>query len=147
MTTASPTPVSIDIHDGLKRRDLAWFGVAVLAMLVLVPMLLNADGETITTVDSRTRAEGQTPVWLGALIMMPVALFWPAVRCWSLLTRRRVATADTDGIRLYKTSFADFRNNVPVVNVAWDEVDRIVLWRWRTRTIGSLSLWRTQVGV
>jgi|GEM_PF-5746071 len=147
MSTPTGPTDSVTIRAGVNWRDLAWFGFGLLGLTVLIVIVATAGDESITTRDPRTRADGDTPVWLGGLILMPVVLFWPAVRAWSLLAGRPLAVIDATGIRLFKASFADFRQSTPSVDVTWDQVDRIVLWRLRAGQVAGVAWWRTRLGV
>ncbi|MFD0558635.1 hypothetical protein FB566_4585 [Stackebrandtia endophytica] len=144
---STPAPDSVTVSAGTNWRDLAWLGFGLVASVFLVVMIATAGDDLITTRDPHTRADGETPVWLGALMLIPVVLLWPVLRVWTLIAGRRMAVVDAAGLRLFPASFADLRRSTPSVTVTWDQVDRVVLWRRRMGPVAGFSWWRTRLGV
>ena len=70
------------------------------------------------------------------------------MKAYHLLKRPAAAIVGPDRIRL----FADIgglymRAEAPRVDLPWDEVERIVVWRLRRKWLGFIPVWQARVGV
>ncbi|GAA2136584.1 hypothetical protein [Glycomyces algeriensis] len=136
------------VHDRLRPHDLALFVVALALVVALPWMLMSAGSEPVEYRDQRTGSETTVPAWAGVLWFVIPFLVWPAMKAWNLIRKPAAATLGPGGIRLYREVGGLYaRDNGKKVNLGWDEVQRIVLWRKRTRWLWLIPGWTAQVGV
>ncbi|MCD0447267.1 hypothetical protein LO763_26995 [Glycomyces sp. A-F 0318] len=136
----------VTVHERPRPHDLVLFAV-VLALLVALPwMLVSAGSEPVDHRDQYTRTNMTVPAWLGILALIVPFLVWPGMKAWNLLARPAAATLGPGGIRLYDDTRGTYARSKKV-NLAWAEVQRIVLWRRRSRWLGFIPVWTTRVGI
>jgi hypothetical protein len=135
------------VHDRLRIHDLVLF-VLTLALLAALPWMLASAGSEPVEYDQRTLDDVTVPAWLGLLMFVVPFLVWPGMKAWYLLQKPAAATLGPGGIRLYDDLGGLYaRKEARTVNLSWQEVRRIVLWRKRTRWLLIIPGWTAQVGV
>lgn len=121
--------------------------VLALALLAAAPFLIaDVAGETI--VYRQGGRDQSSPGWIAGPVVVLLGLVWPVWRLVPLLRRTAAVRMDAERIRLHPDFPAggNFRADARV-DVPWDEVDRLVVWRLRVKRFGFVPGWRPQLGV
>ena len=138
----------VAIADRFGAFDVAAL-VLALALLAAAPFLIaDVAGETIEY--RRGLRDETSPGWIAGPVVIVLGLVWPAWRLIPLMSRMTAVRMDAERLRLYAEIPAggNFRTHPDArVNIPWDEVDRLVVWRLRVKRFGFVPGWRPQLGV
>jgi hypothetical protein len=137
----------VTVAERVRTRDLVLFTITALALVATPSILMSAGSEPIAYRDSRG-LDTEAPAWMGILVYLGPLLAWSGMKAYHLLKRPAAAIVGPDRIRL----FADIgglymRSEAPRVDLPWDEVERIVVWRLRRKWLGFIPVWQARVGV
>jgi hypothetical protein len=140
------------IGDRAHLNDLLWFAAALVVIAAIPAIWVEASGETIEWRDENF-IDRESPGWLVFPAFFAAVLFWPALKAYFLLRGPAAARLDRERLLLYPDASPGFgaalhlRAGAPTVDVPWDKVDRVVIWRLRRRWLGVVPGWEPQVGV
>jgi hypothetical protein len=148
MTSSAASPGEITVPERVRARDLVLFAITSVALLATPWMLVSAGSEPVFYEDSQGH-ETEMPAWVGVLVYLIPLLAWSGLKVYHLLENPAVAVAGPDGIRLFGEVGGGLyaRKDEPVVDLPWDEVERVVLWRIRRKWLGFIPTWESRVGV
>lgn len=146
MTASSRSETAV--RERPRIQDLVLFAFSIALLVALPWMLVSAGNEPVEYRDQRTATDTTAPAWIGVLWLVVPFLVWPGMKAWNLLAKHAAATLGPGGFRLYDDIGGLYaRKNAKKVNLPWSEVQRIVLWRKRTRWLWLIPGWTTRVGV
>ncbi|HEU5130393.1 MAG TPA: hypothetical protein VFU12_20610 [Glycomyces sp.] len=129
--------------------DLALFAVTAVVLAATPWMLVDAGTETARYRDHQTGRDLEGPAWMGVLVFVLPLLAWAGMKAYHLIARPAAAVLDRRGARLYPEAVGGLymRSGTPRVDLPWDEIDRMVVWRLRKRWLGCIPGWESRVGV
>lgn len=139
----------VAVAERLRPFDLALFTVTAAVLAATPRMLIDAGTETVEYRDHQTGRDLEGPAWMGVLVFVLPLLAWAGAKAYHLLARPAAAVLDPRGVRLYPEGAGGLyaRSDTPAVDLSWDEVDRVVVWRLRKRWLRFIPGWESQVGV
>ncbi|MEU6860182.1 hypothetical protein AB0B28_15070 [Glycomyces sp. NPDC046736] len=136
------------VHERIRPQDAVLFLVTAALLVALPWMLVSAGSEPVEYRDQRTLTDVTVPAWSGLLAFVIPFLVWPGMKAWYLLKKPAAAKLGPGGMRLFDDfSGLYLRQGAKKVNLGWDEVRRVVLWRRRTLWLKCIPGWTSQVGV
>lgn len=138
----------VAVTERVRPHDLVLFAIA-LALVVFTPWMLVSAGSELVLYRNEQGLEVETPAWVGVLMLLVPFLGWAAVKAYHLLRRPVAAVVGPGGVRLHAESVSGLylRDEEPSVDLPWDEIVRVVLWRERRTWFGFVPVWQSQVGV
>ncbi|SDE16400.1 hypothetical protein [Glycomyces harbinensis] len=146
------TPVSdageVAVIERVRPRDVVLFAITA-AALAAAPWMLISAGSDPVAYRNATGGDSEAPIWLGVVVPLVPLLVWSGIKAYHLTRRPVAAIAGPGGIRLFSEDsggmYARFRE--PDVDLPWEEVERVVVWRLRTRPAWLFPAWESRVGV
>jgi hypothetical protein len=148
MTSPAAHASAVTVTERVRARDLVLFAITALVVAALPWMLVSAGSEPVSYQDSQGQ-DTDMPAWLGVLILLAPLLGWSGIKVYHLLKNQAAAVIGPSGIRLYIEGFGGMylRQENPIVDVPWDEVARVVVWRLRQKSLGFIPVWESWIGV
>lgn len=148
MTPPAAGPGEVTVTERVRARDLVLFAITAVAIVAAPWMLMSAGSEPVPYENSQG-ADAEAPAWVGVLVFLVPLLGWSGIKAYYLLKHPAAAIVGPDGIRLFDEGGGGLylRHDEPHVRLAWDEVERVVLWRLRRKSLGFIPAWESQVGV
>jgi hypothetical protein len=139
---------AVTVAERVRPRDVVLFAITV-ALLAAAPwMMISAGTEPVEYRDANG-LESRAPAWLGVLVPLVPLLCWSGFKAHHLLRRPTAAAVGPEGVRLYSEGIAGgyMRLEEPDVDLPWEEVDRVVVWRLRVKLLWLIPAWESRVGV
>jgi hypothetical protein len=137
----------VAVAERVRPRDLLLFAITAVAIAATPWMLTSAGSDPIAYRDSRG-LDTEAPAWMGVLVYLVPFLAWSGMKAFHLLQRPAAAIIDPDRIRLFpEIGGLYLRAETPRVDLPWEEVERIVVWRIRRRWLWCIPGWESRVGV
>lgn len=146
--TSAPADGEVTVTERVRPHDLVLFAVAI-ALLVAVPWMLMSAGSDPVSYRDAQGTDTEMPSWLGLLVLIIPFLAWPAMKAYHLVRAPAAAIVGPRGIRLYSEGLGGLymRLEEPSVDLPWDEIERVVLWRLQRKWLGFIPVRQSQVGV
>jgi hypothetical protein len=146
-TPESTTDHEVAVAERVRPRDLVLFAVTAAAIVATPWVLTSAGSDPIAYRDSRG-LDTEAPAWTGVLVYLVPFLAWSGMKAFHLLRRPAAAIVAPNRIRLFpEIAGLYMRAETPRVDLPWDEVERIVVWRIRRRWLWCIPGWESRVGV
>ncbi|MCC3765058.1 hypothetical protein K3N28_18525 [Glycomyces sp. TRM65418] len=138
----------VTVSERVRPQDLILFAITAVAVVATPWMLMSAGSEPVFYRDSRG-VDTEAPAWMGVLVYLVPLLGWSGIKAFYLLKSPTAAVIGPDGVRLFDEGVGGLylRHDEPNVNLPWDEVSRVVLWRRRRKWLGFIPVWESRVGV
>jgi len=136
------------VTERVRPRDLVLFTITAAAVIATPWMMISAGTEMVSYRDSNG-ADNEAPAWMGPLIFVLPLLVWSWLKLRHLVRRPVAATAGPGGIRLFAEDGGGMyaRHDKPDVDLPWEEVERVVVWRIHGKWLGFIPVWEARVGV
>jgi hypothetical protein len=145
--SASASNHAVPVPERVRVRDLVLFACTAVAIAATPWMLTSAGSDPIAYRDSRG-LDTEAPAWMGVLVYLVPLLAWSGMKAYHLLRRPAAAVLEPGRIRLYpEIGGLYLRSETPRVDLPWDEVERIVVWRIQRKWLWCLPVWQARVGV
>ncbi|GAA4913697.1 hypothetical protein [Stackebrandtia albiflava] len=135
--TVNRTPDRVVIRDRIPLSAWLWAAAGIVIVGVTVLAMIAAGGDDVMVRDRYAVWERETWAWTVPLYAGVAAVGYPLVFVIFRFRRLIALVCDRDGIVLRDRSRR---------RVRWTEIDRLVVWRRRTRRLGVPG-WAPQVGV
>jgi hypothetical protein len=138
----------IIVAERVRPRDMVLFAIT-LAALAVAPWAIASAGSEPVSYQNSSGSDSEAPAWLGVLVPLVPLAIWSGLKAYCLLRRPAAAIASPGGIRLYSEDVAGMyaRHTEPDVDLPWEEVARIVVWRIRTKVLWLIPAWEARIGV
>jgi hypothetical protein len=138
----------IAVTERVRPRDVVLFAITAAALAAAPWMLISAGSEPVAYRNS-TGGDSEASTWLGVLVPLVPLLAWAGIKAYHLTRRSVAAIAGPGGIRLFSEDFGGMyaRFREPDVDLTWEEVERVVVWRLRTKLLWLFPAWESRVGV
>ncbi|GAB3649395.1 hypothetical protein [Glycomyces tarimensis] len=138
----------ITIADRIRLGDLLWFTTAA-ALVAATPWMFMDSAEETVVYRSSGGVDTETSVPLTLAFFLLIVVAWTAAKAFYLLRGPVVAKIDAEGLRLFSEGIRllHVRRDTPSVDLPWNEVQRLIVWRQQTRILGLFPGWRTRLGV
>ncbi|WP_205325360.1 hypothetical protein [Glycomyces sp. YM15] len=138
----------VEVAERVRPRDAVLFAIAVAAMAAS-PWAFSSAGTELVTYEDSSGSESEAPAWVGVLVPLVPLLLWSGFKAYHLLRRPAAAIVGPHGIRLFSEAFTGMymRHEEPDVDLPWEEVARIVLWRMPCRVLWLIPAWEARIGV
>ncbi|MCD0445740.1 hypothetical protein LO763_19205 [Glycomyces sp. A-F 0318] len=136
------------VVERVRPRDLVLFAVTAALLVALPWMLVSAGSEPVSYRDSQGM-DAEAPAWVGVLVLFVPLLGWSGLKAFHLLRGPAAAVVGPGGIKLFPEAVGGLylRDEEPDVDLPWDEVERVVLWRIRRKWLWFVPVWESRVGV
>lgn len=143
-----PTAHAVSVAERVRPQDLVLFAISAVAVAAAPWMLMSAGSEPVTYRDAQGN-DSEAPAWVGVLVVLVPLLGWAGLKLFHLLQRPAAAVVGPDGIRMFDEGLDGLylRDDDPDVNLPWDEVVRVVVWRRRRKWLGFIPVWESRIGV
>ena len=138
----------VAVTERVRPRDLVLFAITAVAVAAAPWMMISAGTEMVAYRDSNG-ADSEAPAWMGPLIFVLPLLVWSWLKLRHLVRSPVAAVVGPGGIRLFAEDGNGLyaRHDKPDVDVPWEEVERVVVWRLHRKWLGFIPVWEARVGV
>lgn len=138
----------VAVAERVRPRDVVLFAITI-AALAAAPWAMSSAGSEPVTYQDSSGSDSEAPAWMGILVPLVPLVIWSGLKAYHLLRRPAAAIVGPNGIRLFSEDFTGMymRHGEPDVDLPWEEVSRVVVWRMPTKVLWLFPAWESRIGV